>query len=292
MFEVSSEELLLWIKNNLNKLEEDSDKDSLYLLIDLLGGIPRSEINSLRINPPEVINMRVSLDSLNKNWTEFIKNKKPIQYLSNSCYWRDLNLEVNKYVLIPRVETEQVTEIILNLISDSTKELLITDLGTGSGAIAISLALKSTLWKVLATDIEQKAINLASKNFKKYSNANNLELFCGSWWKPLKKYAGKIDIAISNPPYIPLEVYKNLSITVKNFEPQRALNGGKDGFLHIREIIKEAPKYLKRGGWLLLENHFDQAEEVKTLMLNNGFESIEIIKDLYGIGRFTLGRYK
>jgi len=289
MFEVSTEELLLWIQNI--KTEEE-DRDSLYLLIDLLGGISRSEINSFRIKPRKIINMKVSLDSLSHSWTEFIQNKKPIQYLSSNCYWRDLNLEINEHVLIPRVETEQITDIALNLIGDPRKELIITDLGTGSGAIAISLALKCSTWTVLATDIDQNAINLASKNFKKYSNKNNLKLLCGRWWQPLKKYAGKIDIAISNPPYIPLKVYKNLSISVKNHEPQKALNGGDDGLLHIREIIKEAPKYLKRDGWLLLENHFDQAQKVKTLMLHYGFESIKTIKDLYGIGRFTIGRYK
>ena len=288
MVEVSSEELLLWIQNN----NKEDDRDSLYLLIDLLGGISRSEINSLKIEPKKIINMKVCFDTLRENWKEFIQNKTPIQYLCKSCYWRDLNLELNKYVLIPRVETEQITDIALNLISDTTKKLLITDLGTGSGAIAISLALKNSLWTVLATDIEQNAINLAGKNFKKYSNTNNLKLFCGTWWQPLKKYAGKIDIAISNPPYIPSKVYKNLSISVKNHEPQIALNGGDDGLLHIREIIKEAPKYLKKDGWLLLENHFDQAQKVKTLMLHYGFESIGIIKDLYGIGRFTIGRYK
>ena len=290
MSEVSSEELISWIHNILNN--EDENRDSLYLLVDLLAGISRTEINSLRIKPQKAINMRVSLDSLSEYWNEFIQNKKPIQYLCNSCYWRDLNLEVNKDVLIPRVETEQIIEIVLNLNSSSEKELLITDLGTGTGAIAISLALKSSLWKVLATDIEQKAIMLASKNFKKYSNIKNLKLFCGNWWHPLKKYAGKIDIAISNPPYIPSKVYKNLPIAVKNHEPENALNGGDDGLLHIREIIKEAPKYLKKNGWLLLENHFDQAQKVKTLMLNNEFECIQIIKDLNGIGRFTLGRYK
>jgi len=289
MFDVSSEKLLLWIQN-INTTEED--RDSLYLLIDLLGGISRSEINSLKIKPQKIINMKVSLDALNNSWNEFIQNKKPIQYLSGSCYWRDLTLEVNKNVLIPRVETEQITDIALNLISDSKKELLIADLGTGSGAIAISLALKNFLWTVLATDIEQNAIKLAGNNFKKYSNTNNLKLFCGRWWQPLKKYARKIDIAISNPPYIPLKVYKNLPISVKNHEPQIALNGGDDGLLHIKEIIKEAPKYLKKDGWLLLENHFDQAQKVKTLMLHYGFESIEIVKDLYGIGRFTIGRYK
>ena len=290
MIEVSSEELLIWIQNIL--CNGEADRESLYLLIDLLGGISRADINSLRLNPQKVIHMRASLDTLSDKWSEFIQIKKPIQYLSNSCYWRNLKLEINNKVLIPRVETEQIIEIVLNLISDFKKELLITELGTGSGAIAISLALENSFWEVLATDIDPKVIKLARKNFKKYSNKNNLKLFCGSWWKPLKKYAGKIDIAISNPPYIPLKVYENLSASVKNYEPPKALNGGEDGLLHIKEIIKEASKYLKRDGWLILENHFDQAQKVRSLMINNGFYGIEIIKDMYGIGRFTIGRYK
>tara|TARA_Y100000589_G_C27073035_1_gene596278 strand:+ start:96 stop:968 length:873 start_codon:yes stop_codon:yes gene_type:complete len=290
MIEVSSEELLLWIHNISSKGEDE--KDSLYLLIDLLGGVSRSDINALRIKPKKFINMRVDLKCIKDCWLEFVQNKKPIQYLSNSCYWRDLNLEVNKNVLIPRVETEQIIDIVLNLICDFEKELLIADLGTGSGAIAISLALQNSFWKLLATDIEPKAIKLASKNFKKYSKDNNLKFFCGSWWKPLKKYSGKINIVISNPPYIPSKVYKNLAISVKNYEPQIALNGGDDGLLHLKEIIKEAPKYLKRDGWLILENHFDQSQKVKTLMLDNGFECVDIVKDFYGIGRFTIGRYK
>ena len=290
MIEVSTEELFLWINNILSKRE--GDKDSLYLLIDLKGGITRSEINSLRIKTEKIINMKVSLDTLKVNWIEFKHDEKPIQYISSCCYWRNLKLEVNKNVLIPRVETEQIIEIVTDLVADTTKKLLFADLGTGSGAIAISLALKNSNWKVLATDIELNAINLASKNFKKYAKNNNLKFFCGSWWQPLDKYLGKIDIAISNPPYIPREVYKKLSNSVKNYEPQKALNGGDDGLMHMREIINEAPKFLKRDGWLVLENHFDQAQKIKTIMLKAGFECIDIIKDFYGIGRFTIGRYK
>ena len=93
MVEVSTEELFLWINNILSKRE--GDKDSLYLLIDLKGGITRSEINSLRIKPEEVINMKVSLETLKVDWIEFKQKEKPIQYMSSSCYWRDLKLEVN-----------------------------------------------------------------------------------------------------------------------------------------------------------------------------------------------------
>ena len=101
-----------------------------------------------------------------------------------------------------------------------------------------------------------------------------------------------LDLAISNPPYIPRDTYEKLPKEVKNFEPKVALLGGEDGLKHIREIIQKAPLFLKEKGWLILENHFDQGEKVKQLLIKNKFTSIEIVKDLSGIGRFTIGRYK
>ena len=121
---------------------------------------------------------------------------------------------------------------------------------------------------------------------------SNLKFFCGNWWSPLKSFKGKIDLAISNPPYIPKDTYEKLPREVKNFEPKVALLGGEDGLTHIREIKQKAPFFLKEKGWLILENHFDQGEKVKQLLFNNRFTSIEIVKDLSGIGRFTIGRYK
>jgi len=79
---------------------------------------------------------------------------------------------------------------------------------------------------------------------------------------------------------------------VKDFEPKIALLGGEDGLSHIREIIQKAPLFLKEKGWLILENHFDQGEKVKKLLIQNRFTSVEILNDLSGIGRFTIGRYK
>ena len=87
-------------------------------------------------------------------------------------------------------------------------------------------------------------------------------------------------------------LFEKLPKEVKNFEPKIALSGGEDGLKHIKEIIQNSPFFLKEKGWLILENHFDQGEKVKQLLIKNKFTSIEIVNDLSGIGRFTIGRYK
>ena len=110
--------------------------------------------------------------------------------------------------------------------------------------------------------------------------------------RKLNNYFLKIDLAVANPPYIPQDIYEALPIEVKNFEPKNALLGGKEGLDHINEIVQNAPTYLKQGGWLLIENHFDQGNRVKQLFLENKFTSVKVLKDLSGIGRFTIGRYK
>ena len=154
------------------------------------------------------------------------------------------------------------------------------------------MALANPLWDGIATDIDKNVIEIAMRNFANYSKKTNLKFYYGSWWEPLIAFKGKIDLAIANPPYIPQDTYKKLPIEVKNFEPKIALLGGKDGLEHIKEIVQYAPLFLKEKGWLLIENHFDQGNKVKTLFLENGFTSVKVLKDYSGIGRFTIGRFK
>ncbi len=120
------------------------------------------------------------------------------------------------------------------------------------------------LSKGIATDIKQDALEIANENFINSSKQSNLKFCCGNWWSPLESSKGKLDLAISNPPYIPKDTYGKLPKEVKNFEPKVALLGGEDGLKHIREIIHKAPLFLKEKGWLILENHFDQGEKSKT----------------------------
>ena len=185
-----------------------------------------------------------------------------------------------------------IIEIISEIFKNKREKITFVDLGTGSGAISIALALANSKWNGLATDIDKNAIEIASRNFTNNSNQSNLKFYLGNWWNPLENFKGEIDLAVANPPYIPQATYKELPKEVKNFEPRNALFGGEDGLVHIKEIVRCAPSYLKEKGFLLIENHFDQGPRVKQLFLENRFTSVKILKDFSGIGRFTIGRYK
>ena len=205
-------------------------------------------------------------------------------------HWRNLDLKVRESFNTKAVETELIVDIVIKLFERFTRYF--AELGTGSGAISISLALENPSWNGVATDIDKNAIDIASENFINVSNQSNLRFFQGKWWDTLGDFKDKLDLVISNPPYIPKNTYEKLPKEVKNFEPKIALLGGDDGLKHIREIILKAPLFLKENGWLVIENHFDQGPKVKQLFIENGFKSVDVIQDFSGIGRFTIGRYK
>ncbi len=286
---ISVEEFLFWKKNQLSK---GGNQQSLSVLLDCIGGVSNNDQSLISINPRGKLYLKKNLEFLESLWEDHLQNACPIQYLCGITFWRDLKLKVTNKVLIPRSETELIVEIVYNIFRNKSEKLFFAELGTGSGAISIALSLAYPSSYGVATDIDQDALEIAIKNYINSSNQSNLKFYCGNWWSPLENFKGKLDFAISNPPYIPRDTYEKLPREVKNFEPKVALLGGEDGLKHIREIIKKAPCYLKERGWLILENHFDQGEEVKQLLIKNKFTSIEIMKDLSGIGRFTIGRYK
>ena len=286
---ISVKEFLLWKKKQLSK---GGDQQSFAVLLDCLGGISISDQNFMSLNPEGKLYLKKNLNYLGSIWDNHLLDSQPIQYLCGITFWRNLKLKVSNKVLIPRSETELIVDIVLNKFGKKSEKFFFAELGTGSGAISIALALAYPFSEGVATDIDQDALEIANKNFINSSKQSNLKFYCGNWWSPLENFKGKLDLAISNPPYIPKDTYEKLPKEVKNFEPKVALLGGEDGLKHIREIIQNAPLFLKEKGWLILENHFDQGEKVKQLLLKNKFTSIEIIKDLSGIGRFTIGRYK
>ena len=286
---ISVEEFLFWKKKQLSK---GGDQQSFAVLLDCLGGISTRDLSFISINPNKKLHLKKNLEFLESVWDDHLLKSFPIQYLCGVAFWRDLKLIVTNKVLIPRPETELVVDIVFNIFRKKSEKLFFAELGTGSGAISIALALAYPLSKGVATDIDQDALEIANKNFINSSKQSNLKFYCGNWWSPLESFKGKLDLAISNPPYIPRDTYEKLPKEVKNFEPKVALLGGEDCLKHIREIIHKAPLFLKENGWLILENHFDQSEKVKQLLIKNKFTSIEIVKDLSGIGRFTIGRYK
>ena len=286
---ISVKEFLLWKKKQLSK---GGDQQSFEVLLDCIGDISTRDLNLKILNPKGNLHLKKNLEFLESVWEDHLIRSCPIQYLCGITYWRDLKLKVTNKVLIPRPETELIVDIVFNVFRRKSEKLFFAELGTGSGAISIALALAYPFSEGVATDIDQDALEIATKNYINSSKQSNLKFYCGNWWSPLENFKGKLDLAISNPPYIPKDTYEKLPKEVKNFEPKVALLGGEDGLKHIREIIQKAPLFLKEKGWLILENHFDQGEKVKQLLIKNKFTSIEIVKDLSGIGRFTIGRYK
>ena len=282
-------EFLCWKKKQLSK---GGDHQSFDFLLDSIGGLSQRNLNLLSMHQEGELNLKKKLDHLETIWDNHIQSSTPIQYLCGMTFWRNLKLTVTDKVLIPRPETELFIDIVSKLFGKKSNKLFFAELGTGSGAISIALALAYPLWEGIATDIDQDALEVANKNYINSSEQKNLRFYCGNWWTPLESFKGKIDLAISNPPYIPKDTYEKLPKEVKSFEPKIALLGGEDGLKHIKHIIQEAPLFLKEKGWLILENHFDQAKKVKQLLIKNKFTSVEILNDLSGVGRFTIGRYK
>ena len=286
---VSVEEFLFWKTKQLSK---GGDQQSFEFLLDCIGGISARDLNWKILNSSGNLHLKKNLKFLESVWDDHLQKSCPIQYLCGITYWRDLKLKVTNKVLIPRPETELIVDIVFNIFRNKSEKLFFAELGTGSGAISIALALAYPLSYGVATDVDQDALEIATENYISSSKHSNLKFYCGNWWSPLESFKGKLDLAISNPPYIPRNTYEALPKEVKNFEPKVALLGGEDGLKHIREIIQKAPLFLKKKGWLILENHFDQSEKVEQLLIKNKFTSIKIVKDFSGIGRFTIGRYK
>lgn len=209
----------------------------------------------------------------------------PIAYLTGDKAFYDLTFKVTEAVLIPRPETELLMEWALRLIPvDQPCKVL--DLGTGSGAIAITIAKHRPQSRVTAVDLSADAIAVSRLNAKNLQVAN-LRFITGSWFDELS--GERFDLILSNPPYV-AETDPHLQQGDLRFEPQIALSAGVEGLSCIRHIIDAAPKYLMSNGWLLLEHGYDQAVECRKLLEKIDFRNICCYPDLAGIMRITGGQ--
>ena len=210
---------------------------------------------------------------------------KPIQYIKGVENFFGRDFKVNEDVLIPRYETEELVENILYRIDDYFAEyqsITLCDVGTGSGAIATSLALEEPRLKVFATDISLKAVTVAKDNAKNLGA--NIEFMVGDMLEPLLENEIKVDIFVSNPPYIPQE--QEIEAMVKDNEPHVALFGGNDGLYFYRKIFQGVEPLLQERALLAFEMGFDQ-RELREAALQEYFpnDPHEIIKDINGKDR-------
>lgn len=205
----------------------------------------------------------------------------PLQHITGKAYFMGLEFLVNEHVLIPRFDTEVLVEEVLKHIKGGEH---ILDMCTGSGCILLSLLHERPDCTGTGADISEKALEVAKRNADKLNIPINLietDLF--------EHIVQKYDIIVSNPPYIQTAVIETLEDEVKMHEPMLALDGMADGLYFYRKIIAQAMDFLKENGILCFEIGYDQGEAVSTLMRDQGFQQVAVIKDLSGLDRVVLG---
>ena len=217
-----------------------------------------------------------------ESFIESSKNKIPIEYMLHEAEFYGRNFYVDNRVLIPRDETELLIDILKNYYQK--KDLKVVDLGTGSGCIAISIALEIPKSIVLGVDKYLDALNVATKN-KHIHQVTNFHVKQSDWLSDINVY--DFDVVISNPPYIdPTD--KHLKDLIH--EPKNALIAADRGLSDIKKISIQAYKKLKIGGILMFEHGFNQADEVKKIMELSNFHEIENFKDYQLHPRITIGK--
>ena len=200
-----------------------------------------------------------------------------------------LDFFVKEGVLIPRPDTETLVEEIIDLCKDKNEEVDILDIGTGSGAITVSLAKYITNSKVMSFDISEIPLQVGKINAINNDVDNKIEFVKSDVFSAIKDKEIQFDVIVSNPPYIPKKDIETLHTQVKDYEPYNALEGGEDGLDFYRQITKESIDYLKQGGILAYEVGHDQAEDVSEIMKSYGYTKIYKKKDIQGIDRVVIG---
>ncbi|MFM7365901.1 MAG: peptide chain release factor N(5)-glutamine methyltransferase [Cuspidothrix sp.] len=258
-------------------------------LLETIANLDRLTLRLETFKTWEQIPISLSLTELEKLWQRRLNERLPIQYIAGITSWRRFQLTVNQGVLIPRPETEILIDLAVAAANDNMRAGHWADLGTGSGAIAFSIAEELTNATIHAVDISSAALTVAQTNAKNLGFGEQIQFYQGSWWQPLEHLKGQFSGMISNPPYIPSHTILTLQPEVVKHEPHLALDGGADGLDHIRYLIGVSCDYLRPGGVWLIEIMAGQAETVRTLLENNGnYRNISIHPDLAGIDRFVL----
>jgi release factor glutamine methyltransferase len=217
-----------------------------------------------------------------KNYMERRLNREPISHIIGHQEFWSLDFVVDENVLSPRPETELLIETALNCIYSPTSKIL--DLGTGSGAIAVTMAKENSECKVSAIDIDPKALNIAKKNAERHGVINRIKFICADL--KTSDWSGCFSLILSNPPYIKSEDIEKIMPEVRNYEPVKALDGGVTGLDFYRSIIPMAVDRLEEKGFLILEIGHDQAEDIIALLNNfSCYQNIKVIQDYSGYDR-------
>jgi len=286
---------------------ENPSVDAFYLL-EYAAGLNRTRYLMFKDQPVTQLNIRQYEELIEKRSTRI-----PYQYITGRADFAGLVFEVDPSVLIPRLDTEVLFEQALRCLG---YHAYVLDLCTGSGALGIALKRYRPDIHMVLSDLSEEALQTARKNIEnnhleiaKQSNAaaSPEDLVCGydlnlgirvvksdlfddlsAEEEDAQGYTGRFDVIVSNPPYVTEEEYENLMPEVKEHEPKLALTAGADGLDAYRRIAADAPGFLKDGGTLLLEIGCSQADAVSSLLKENGFTDIRVIKDLAELDRVII----
>jgi release factor glutamine methyltransferase len=220
-------------------------------------------------------------------------NHEPIQYIIGETEFYSLKFKVNRYTLIPRPETEILVDKIIEICNKTFSQLdkiIVLDIGSGCGNIAISLAKNIQNAYILGIDINAETVKTASENAQIHNVEDRIRFKVADVFKAdfLKKLTNRFDIIVSNPPYVSQEEYNTLPIEVKNFEPYIALNGGEDGLTFYRWMLQISKDILRPDGIIGFEIGYNQGKLIKEVALKLGFKDVEIFKDLNKIDRVII----
>lgn len=271
-----------WAINYLTATSPSAHLDAELLLAHVLG-LTRAQLHSKKFE----LNLSQLQQVAVRQLVERRQCGEPIAYLIGQKEFWSIPLTVDPRVLIPRPETELLVQLLLETYAISPRK--IADLGTGSGAIAIALAMARPHWQIIATDCSVDALQLAKCNIQRY-DIHNVELRQGDWCQALFE-SEKFDALVSNPPYLASDDPHLQSESALAYEPKIALIAGETGLHHLETIITQSRDYLSEGGTLFLEHGYDQGEFVKQFFLKSGFHSHKKYNDLAGHQRVSSGKW-
>ena len=215
--------------------------------------------------------------------------REPLQHILGTVCFHGLELAVNRHVLIPRSETERLVEHAIRWIQARGEGAEVLDFGTGSGCIAVAVAKASPTARVRAMDVSGPALEVARSNAGRHQLLERIVFVEGAGLDALP--AGtKLDLVVSNPPYIPSSEIESLQPEVRDHDPRQALDGGSDGLDFYRVLARETGGWMNPGGALMVEFGDDQGAAIRELMLGQGWRVDELVRDYSGRERILIAR--